>query len=152
MVNKDLQTFGKTLRYLRKTAGFSQEELAEKLSLIHAKADPATDLRLDGNRISKWERAYISKDGREWRPKRQHLLYLIELFANRLPLQTAQQWALQAGYRLDTKELEEILRPRLNSSISSSPPVSNLQTGLKQLDLLPRQQLFGIETQYWSNE
>ena len=46
MVNKDLQTFGKTLRYLRKTAGFSQEELAEKLSLIHAKADPATDLRL----------------------------------------------------------------------------------------------------------
>jgi len=80
MIQKDLHSFGKMLRRLRKSAGLYQDELAEKMGQIHFKAAPNFELRVDGNRVSKWERAFKGKDGREWRPRSQHILYLIEAF------------------------------------------------------------------------
>ncbi len=147
MVQKDLKSFGNTLRQLRQDAGLYQDKLVEKLSLIHAKIEPETDLRLDGNRISKWERAFKSKDGREWRPKRQHVLYLIELFADQLTLDTARIWALQAGYRLDRDELQGIFNAQQTPVSIPPPALPDLDTGLKRLDTLPDQQLFGVDRQ-----
>lgn len=147
MKRKDLQAFGQTLRRLRQTTGFSQEQVAEKLSLIHANSNPNDDLKIDGNRISKWERAFKSKNGREWRPKRQHLLYLVELFAEQLTPQLAQQWAVQAGSQLTKTELENIFETDLQPGSIYIPPPPNLDDNLKRLALLPEQQLFGVDHQ-----
>lgn len=146
MAGKDLITFGQKLRRLRQETGFYQEELAEKLSLIHARCNPTTDLKIDGNRISKWERAFKDKSGREWRPKRQHILYLIEAFAGQLNPEAAQMWALQAGYQLNNDELQTIFASSAYP-FPETPPVSNFQTDFRQLGMLPEQHLFGIEQQ-----
>ncbi len=147
MTHKDLKSFGKTLRQLRKTAGLYQDELVEKLSLLHTRTDPETDLRLDGNRISKWERAFKSKDGREWKPKRRHVLYLIEVFVDQLTIETAQAWALQAGYRLDQGDLQSIFQAQATPISALVPPKPDLETSLKRLDIFPDQRLFGIKQQ-----
>lgn len=151
MVQKDLAAFGAELRRLRKSAGLYQDELAEKLSLIHARTHPDTDLRLDGNRISKWERAFKSKDGREWRPQRQHMLYLIEVFAGQLPPASARQWAALAGYHLDAAELQPLFQNHTQTASSppaDAPPSSNILADLSQPKLFgveqPRQQLIQI--------
>lgn len=144
MAGKDLRAFGQMLRQLRKTAGFYQEELAEQLNLIHTRFDPKSDLRIDGNRISKWERAFTDKSGRVWQPKRQHMLYLIETFAAQLTPETAQTWASQAGYALSRPELQ----PFFPDQVIASAPLPGsfpLQTNLTPLALLPDQRLFGIE-------
>lgn len=147
MIQKDLVAFGVKLRRLRKAAGFYQEELAEKLSLIHAQTQPETDLHLDGNRISKWERAFKGKDGREWRPKRQYMFYLIQAFAEQLTLETAQQWAGQAGYLLDTAELQPIFQAHSETPAAAVAAFPTLTSDLRLLDDLPQTQLFGVEQQ-----
>ena len=84
MVTKDLKAFGDRLHDLRITAGLYQDQLVERLSQIHARVDPDKDLKLDSNRISKWERAFTDNRGREWRPRRQYLLYMVEAFRDLL--------------------------------------------------------------------
>lgn len=138
MVDKDLRAFGQELRRLRTEAGLYQEELAGKLAAIHARLFPKTDLKLDGNRISKWERAFKSRAGQEWKPTRQQVLYLLEVFAGQLGPDRARNWALLAGYHLDRAEIQALF-PSL--PVSAGPP------GPKRLDLLPEQPLFGIGRQ-----
>lgn len=144
MASKDLKAFGEKLSQLRKTVGLYQEELAQKLSLIHARVNPNSDLRIDGNRISKWEHAFKSKSGQEWRPKRQQLLYLIEVFAEQLTLEAAREWALQAGYHFSKEDLQLILSPRLDQSTIADPSSPNFHLNLKNLDFIPNQHLFGV--------
>ena len=144
MPAKDLKRFGEKLRQFRKTAGFYQEELAGKLDLLHAKNDSTAELRVDGNRISKWERAFTDKRGREWQPKRQHLLYLIEIFAGQLTFDKAQQWALQAGYRLSDADLQKIFSAPTAPRAAQLFPLSVSGSNFSRLTMPPERRLFGI--------
>lgn len=144
MTAKNLEDFGKTLRALRRKAGYSQEALAEQLSLLHARITAEDDLRLDGNRVSKWERAFVDKVGRAWRPKREHMLYLLELFAGQLSLEAAQTWADQAGYHLGPAELRPFFP--LPAGPGAVPAAGETPTrAVKLLQLPSEQRLFGVD-------
>jgi hypothetical protein len=137
MTEQDLDSFGQKLRQFRLNDGYSQDKVAEKLLKIHARQVPDIEMRLDGNRISKWELAFVDKKGRPRRPGREHVLYLIELFALQLTLESAQAWAAQAGYRLKPSELTAIFTSAVASPGPIIPP-----------PLLPSshsQRLFGVE-------
>lgn len=133
------------MRQLRRAKGFSQEQLAEELGLIHHQHSPTSELRLDGNRISKWERAFQDKLGRVWRPQRHHLLYLIEVFAGQLTLPDALAWASQAGYAVGAKDLTHVFRQEPVWPPLDPPSAPTPESILKRLPLLSEQPLFGIE-------
>lgn len=137
--------FGQKLQQLRKLKGLYQEELAEKLCQIHAQSNSVGDLKLDGNRISKWERAFINKDGREWRPNRRHMLCLIKAFATHLTAETAQAWAAQAGYQFTQAELRRLLSSDVEPLTITIPPMPTVQVSLSEPGLLSRQTLFGVD-------
>jgi transcriptional regulator with XRE-family HTH domain len=145
MSQKDLKAFGQKLQQLRKIKGLYQEELAEYLCQIHAKSNSVGDLKLDGNRISKWERAFINKDGREWRPNRRHMLCLIKAFATHLTPETAQTWAAQAGYQFSQTELRRLLAAEVEPLTIAIPPMPSVQMSFTEPGLLSRQTLFGVE-------
>jgi transcriptional regulator with XRE-family HTH domain len=144
MSHKDLEAFGKKLRQLRKAAGFYQEELAEKLSLMQSRVVPRADLKIDGNRVSKWERFFKDREGRAWPPKREHVLGLIELFASQLDPEEAQTWAGQAGYQLSQEELYKLF-PAVVELPVGLPGLSDLQPNHLWLRLPAEQFLFGVE-------
>lgn len=101
----DLKQFGEQLRALRQQAGWSQEQLLETLDQL-ARLGPLPEYRvLDGVLLSRWENGYTHQ-GRQWKPTRLYTLHLIQLFAAHLDLTGAQQWAAQAGYTLNTTELQ----------------------------------------------
>jgi transcriptional regulator with XRE-family HTH domain len=145
MDEPNLKTFGTKLRQLRTAAGFYQDELAEKLIQIHRKKQSNTDLRLDGNRVSKWERGYIDKGGRPYKPRRQHMLCLIEIFSDQLNPDEAYDWAWQAGYQLTDLELEELFPPAINLATLQPQPKRNLQRTQQRLNTISSQRLFGVE-------
>jgi hypothetical protein len=105
----NLKAFGKTLKTLRLTAGVSQQVLVERLDSIHSDGTPGL-LPIDSQLISKWETAYTYK-GRQWKPSRVHMLYLIDAFADYLTLEQAQSWAAQAGHKLIESDLATIFSP-----------------------------------------
>jgi len=144
MATKDLEAFGQQLKKLRETAGLFQRQVADRLSQLHAEKDPQTDLGVDGNRISKWENAFVDKNGRRWKPARRDVLYLIEVFAAQLTPETARQWAQQAGYLLDAHELQPIF-PHSPTPPPAPPPPSGPAAGLERLNVLPSQRLFGVD-------
>ncbi len=144
MAAKDLRGFGKKLRQLRKEAGFYQEELAERLSLRYAKNAAGVEFRVDGNRISKWERAFKDRAGREWQPKRQIVLYLIGIFADQLTPEAARTWASQAGYQLSHDDLQKIFSASPSPFLEHLPPMGASQSNFSRLRLPPERRLFGI--------
>lgn len=139
MLLTNLQAFGEKLQELRRAAGFTQEALADQLCAIHARSKPRAELGLDGNRISKWERAFFDNKGRIWKPTRQHVLSLIELFADQMTPEDARAWATQAGYRLRREEVQPLF------AAPSPPDLSPaLKDGAEPWLLLPEQRLFGV--------
>ena len=134
----DLAKFGRKLRALRKEAGLTQRQLAERLDGL-AQSGPAHEYRVvDETLISRWETARAIQ-GRHWKPTRPYVLHLIRFFANSLETESAHAWALAAGYHLGVGELEPFfpgiaavtamdaaprsLSPSF-SSLSPSPPSS----------------------------
>lgn len=112
-MSMDLKRFGETLQRLRKEAGLSQERLVIALDTL-AQAGPTTDYRvIDGTLISRWEQAREQK-GRQWKPTRPYVLYLIRLFHGHLNSDRAQAWAIHAGYKLTPQELQELF-PLVNA-------------------------------------
>ncbi|MEW5957845.1 MAG: NB-ARC domain-containing protein [Chloroflexota bacterium] len=130
---------------MRKTVGFYQDELAEKLVQMHRRWPRSTDMRVDGNRVSKWERGFIDKQGRPFKPRRQQLLYLIEIFSDQLSPEQAAGWALQGGYQLTDLELADLFPPPIDLSALTPRPERDPARTLQRLNMLPRQRLFGVE-------
>ena len=103
----DLKRFGETLQRLRKEAGLSQERLVLAIDKL-AQTGPPTDYRvIDSTLISRWEQAREQK-GRQWKPTRPYVLYLIRLFSGLLDRNSAQEWAFTVGYKLTHQEVEEL--------------------------------------------
>src|SRR4029079_10960555 len=101
----ELQQFGEQLRTLRKQAKLSQEQLGEALDRL-ALAGPIEDQRvIDGTLVSRWEQAR-THNGRQWKPTRPYVCYLIRLFADQLTVEQARAWASQAGYQVGLAELQ----------------------------------------------
>lgn len=119
-IPKDLKSFGETLKHLRKMAGLSQQALVERLNEIHARTELGI-LPIEPQLISKWETAYNHR-GRQWSPSRDHMFYLIEVFADHLTKGNAISWAIQAGHQLVERDLGAIIPPELDW-----PPVQALQ-------------------------
>lgn len=90
----DLKSFGNRLRQLREARGLTQIELARQLPVSEGL-------------ISRWERAYQGQ-GRVWKPDRQVLLRLIDIFLEGLDPVTAQELGALAGYRLTPSELQAL--------------------------------------------
>lgn len=143
MADKDLKAFGQKLRQLRKRAGLYQDELAEQLSIINDRSGSKADLRVDGNRISKWERAYMDKRGREWKPRREHIFYLIEYFADLLTVDEALEWAAMAGYQLHPPDIQRFFSEGPSSPSGEHPTARNFRNNLNRLRLFPEMSLFG---------
>ena len=143
-MDKDLRAFGQTLRQLRKKAGLTQDNLAEELNLLHAKGASATELKVDGNRISKWERAFKDRRGREWQPKQQVVFYLIEIFADQLTPEAARMWASLVGYQLSHDDLQKSFPASPTAFPEYLPPLGASQSNFKRLRLPPERRLFGI--------
>ncbi|MBN1220252.1 MAG: hypothetical protein JXM69_15090 [Anaerolineae bacterium] len=127
----NLEQFGQRLRNLRKCQGFTQTELARLVPV-------SPEL------ISIWERAYQHR-GRQWKPDRPSTLRLIDIFADQLNPNEAQEWVSLLGYKLGQTELQQIFsdQPALASLVSGVLAAS--QTNLKRLHLTPTQQLFGVQ-------
>lgn len=125
----NLPAFGQKLRELRIGRGFSQKVLARQIPV-------STDL------ISLWERAYQHR-GRIWRPDRTALLRLVEIFADHLNPEEAQQWAAQAGYDLGQTELQKIFPGYF---APASPAFLPIEITIKPdfLALLPEANLIGV--------
>jgi predicted ATPase len=101
----NLVEFGKQLQALRTACQWSQSDLIEALDQL-ARTGPPEEYRvIDSTLLSRWERAHTQK-GRTWKPTRTYTLHLIQCFAPHLDLARAQQWAAQAGYTLNTAELQ----------------------------------------------
>lgn len=145
MDKPDYVAFGTKLRQMRKNAGLYQDELVARLNELHLKKQTNTPLRLDGNRISKWERAYQDKGGRVWKPRRQQLLLLIELFIDQLTRDSAREWAELAGYQLTDQELDRVFARSIDLSTIYSTPAPNRQLSLQRLEIAAGQHLFGVD-------
>lgn len=116
-----LEEFGQTLNKLRKAAGLSQQELANLLFI---------DVQL----LSKWERAYHHR-GRHWKPDRQSVIRLVEIFVDQLNPQNAQLWALQASYELSALELQKIFPTYLAQTPRQFPPLPDFYVSRQQIEL-----------------
>jgi len=145
MDTPEFEAFGARLREMRTSAGFYQDELVARLNEIHAKKQTNTPLRLDGNRISKWERAYQDKEGRVWKPRRQQLLYLMELFVDQLTRASAREWAAMAGYQITDQELDRVFASPIDLSSIYSTPAPDRQLSLQRLETVASQHLFGVD-------
>ena len=89
-ITMDLKQFGEQLKSRRQQAQLSQKAFVDALDQL-ALAGPAEDYRvIDGPLVSRWEHGATYK-GRQWKPTRPYLRYLIRLFADQLDLLTAQQ-------------------------------------------------------------
>lgn len=99
--------FGEKLRELRKSVGLKRDPLLNQLAKIYFTIKPTEDFTVDAQLYSKWERAYVAKDGRKWRPTRDHVLTLITFFAEHLTLREAQNWAELVGYKFNESELQD---------------------------------------------
>ena len=127
-----LESFGKTLRALRKALGLTQVELAELIGVT-------------SGLISIWERAY-NHDGRAWKPDRDSVVRLVKIFADQLTPEVAQHWVSQADYQLGRQELQMLFpaqskeRPRLQLLSNSKS-----RTNRAPLNLPTAQRLFGVE-------
>jgi len=103
----DLKKFGEQLKTLRHQAQWSQQAFVDALDQL-AQTGPAEEYRvIDGPLVSRWEHGAVYK-GRQWKPTRSYMRYLIRLFAGQLDLLTAQQWTAQAGYQFSRADLQEI--------------------------------------------
>lgn len=126
----NLESFGQHLRKLRKRSGLTQAGLAQQIPV-------SPDL------ISIWERAY-EHQSRRWVPDRLSALRLVEIFADQLTSAEAQQWLSFLDYKLGQTEWQRLF-PADSLQFSASPdPLSDPQTTLKRLALLPDQPLFGV--------
>src|SRR5215204_1253141 len=106
----DLKQFGEELRSLRKEAQWSQEEVINRLDQLAQSAPPSEYRVIDATLLSRWEHARSQK-GRQWRPTRTYMVYLIQLFAPFLDAARAQQWASYAGYQISMGELQAWFAP-----------------------------------------
>lgn len=131
MSSIDLELFGKKLRQFRKERGLTQAKLAEQI--------PITP-----ELVSRWERAYVYQ-GRQWKPDRSALVRLVEIFADQISPNVAQDWLALAGYKLSKMELQDIFSGELAQS-SMQPSPRDAKANFKQLIVLPRQRLFGVES------
>lgn len=125
----DLKRFGEKLQKLRKEAGLSQERLGTALDEL-AQTGPIADQRaIDSTLISRWEQARELK-GRQWKPTRPYVFYLIRLFQGYLDRTSAQEWTIQAGYRLTPQELQDLF-PVANAHLpDESEPAPPATTSL----------------------
>ncbi|MEM7033719.1 MAG: helix-turn-helix transcriptional regulator [Chloroflexota bacterium] len=144
--DQGLVSFGQRLRQLRQLKGLTQVSLANELSKVHAKRTLEIDLGIDGNLISKWERAFQDKKQRTWRPTRQHVVYLIEVFAQQLTKSGAKMWAEQAGYKLGEAILIPIFSPPCNAQSEGGQIAQAKKNKEAQLTQYPEQSLFGVHT------
>ena len=120
----DFQQFGEQLRDLRKRAGFSQMQLADKLEDLSQSASSHTHRVVDASLISKWERAK-KRNNRPWKPTHQYMVYLIRLFADQLDLEQARSWAAQAGYQISEVILQETFtQPEVAQPQAAAPTAS----------------------------
>jgi predicted ATPase len=112
----NLKKFGEQLQTFRKRTGLSQGQLVQVLEQL-AHTGAAEEYRvLDSTLISRWEHAWMYK-GRQWKPTRQYVLYLIRVFTDQLNLDIARQWAAQAGYQVSPAELQHLLHRPLPTPI-----------------------------------
>lgn len=103
----DLKKFGEQLRTLRHQAQWSQQAFVDALDQL-AQTGPAEEYRvIDGPLVSRWEHGAVYK-GRQWKPTRAYMRYLIRLFADQLDLRTAQQWTALGGYQFSRADLQEL--------------------------------------------
>jgi hypothetical protein len=93
--------------------------------------------------ISRWERAY-KQGGRQWKPDRQALERLLEIFAEYLTPVEAQNWAAMVGYRLSQTELQTLFPNQTTQIETAAMPLSRFRSTLSLL-IGPQQQLFGVE-------
>lgn len=127
----DLKSFGARLQTLRKQAGMSQERLVTTLDEL-ARRGPRDDYRvIDATLLSRWETAR-SQAGRQWKPTRPYVLYLIRLFRDHLSIETAQRWVADAGFQITPSDLQALLGVGIGSSNVADirPPAHNLPSPL----------------------
>ncbi len=105
-----LATYSETLRQLRDWAGFSQEELAEKLGV-------------NVRTFRKWERPPTDKKQRR-PPARYDVLNLVTIFIEWLTPSEAQAWVMQAGYKLNRQELEAFFPAKIAGQSHQTPPLT----------------------------
>ena len=107
----DLKKFGEQLKTLRHRAHLSQTAFVHALDKL-AQAGSVDDYRvIDGPLVSRWEHG-ATYHGRQWKPTRAYMRYLLRLFADQLDLFSAQQWTTQAGYQFGRTELQDIFFPQ----------------------------------------
>ena len=142
----DLIAFGRQLQILRKEVGLSQQRLAESLDR-HARLGATEDYRvIDSTLISRWEGARLSK-GRQWKPTRPYMLYLIHLFKNHLTIESVTSWATQAGYQLTAAELQSLFPTDAPISHSIPHNIPRLLTSF-----IGRQEQISTITQWLADE
>ncbi len=91
----NLIEFGKTLQALRQKKDLTQQELA-------------LEINVSSNLISKWETAYEA-NGRQWKPSRNNVIDLINVFTSELTMTEAQLLAKQAGFILEDEDLAHLI-------------------------------------------
>jgi hypothetical protein len=132
-MDEDLKAFGEKLKKLRTAVGLSQRVLVEQLDAIaHARGEVGP-LGISYQLIGKWEQAYVHK-GRQWKPSRQYVLYLIEAFADQLTIVEAQQWALQAGYTFGKTDLQAFFPPDLDWPPTQAPQLPDVYVNRQYLE------------------
>lgn len=131
----DLKRFGQQLQRLRREAGLSQEGLVAALDQL-AHAGPPTHYRvIDGNLISRWEQARVQK-GRQWKPTRAYVLYLLRLFSDHLDRNSAHQWTIDAGYKLNVSELQELF-PTSTPNLGATQDTNEMLSASDAAALVP---------------
>ncbi|RMD58859.1 XRE family transcriptional regulator, partial [Candidatus Parcubacteria bacterium] len=145
MRGRDLPAFGRKLRQLRKTCGFTQERLADELTrmLVEVSLEAQEGgneqnrvISISGSLVSKWERGYVhKKSGKTWSPRREVVLCMLRLFGERMTFKEAARWTAQAGYSLEQSEVADIPFAR---------PL-HLESALERLPPFGEERLFGVE-------
>lgn len=94
--------FGEKLSTLRKRAGLTQEELAEKVGVVP-------------HLVSRWENGHQ-------KPGRQSLLRLFDLFADQLSPPEAGEWARQVGQEFKLEDLQQRVHHRETALLPQPVP------------------------------
>ena len=127
----DLKTFGERLRDLRKLSGRTQAELA-------------AEIHVSPQLISLWERAY-QHEGRTWTPDRRMVVKLVEVFAELIGPEEAQEWVGLLDYRLSEAELRANFLAYGSPFGIPLPPPAGMQANFRRLELPTQQRLFGVD-------
>lgn len=126
----NLESFGQTLRTLRRRIGVTQNELARQLSIT-------------AQLLSIWERAYRHR-GRTWVPDRQSAVKLIEIFVEQLSPEEAQAWLYLIDLQLERAEIARIFGTNDTNVDTVILPITTPRANFVRLPLVTNQHLFGI--------